>query len=594
VTDTDKLTDIKKPQTGTSRRELFRFAAAGTLAAGLGACSKDSETIETINPAQADKITTRTIAEAEKLQGITYTPVERDMMLDGLEENLEALAALRAQKLPNTLAPALVFDPRVPGRSYGSQRNKIAPAPVEPGPLPSDPADIAFADIATQGAWLRAGALSARALTDIYLARIDQLAPGLECFVTVTAALARQQADKADQDFAEGRDRGPLHGIPYGLKDLADVAGVRTTWGATPYKDNISEDDAEVVRKLERAGAVLLGKTTCGALAYGDIWYGGKTRNPWNPAEGSSGSSAGSASATAAGLCSFSIGTETLGSIVSPSERCGTTGLRPTFGRVSRAGFMALCWSLDKIGPICRTVEDTALVLGAINGFDQDDPSGQRMGFAYDGALDVSAMTVGYVPAWLDAGDEIDRAAFEALKGLGVQLKEFTPPGLDFSSLGQIVVVEAAAAFADLTLEDIDDTLVWQEPRAWPNTFRQARFLSAVDYVQIDRLRRRLMQAMADAFDGFDAVFGPHYAGGMLLATNCTGHPQLALRAGYRQSPTRTGYGNAADGETGPTFRIPRGVSLWGDLFQEGKIIALGKALETALGVARDRPPLRG
>lgn len=576
------------------RRDILRGVALSGAAASTGlvsACGQsDAEKVSKANEL-SEKITTKTIAEAEKLIGLSLTPNERQMMLAGLEQGLEGVKRLHAMEFPNDLAPATVFEPRVPGRSYKSQKNNVILQNTYDAPLPDNDADIAFASAAQQGAWIRAGAINSTRLTEIYLARIEQHAASLECFVTITPEVALEQARKADSDFAEGRYRSPLHGIPYGLKDLADVENGRTTWGATPYKDRIAQGDAEVVRKLERAGAVLLGKTTCGALAYGDQWFDGRTRNPWNTQEGSSGSSAGSASATAAGLCAFSIGTETLGSIVSPSERCGATGLRPTFGRVSRAGFMALCWSLDKVGPICRTVEDNALVLAEINGYDRDDPSAARYGFGYDGTADIANMTVGYVPSWFEQGDDTDRAALEALRGLGVKLVEFEFPQTNFESLLAIVLIESAAAFSDLTLSNRDDELVWQDPEAWPNSWRQSRFYSAVDYVQVDRLRRRAMIEMANAFDGFDALIGPHYAGGALLATNCTGHPQLAMRAGFTQTSSRLG-GNDTDGQgqTATTHRVPRGISLWADLFQEGKILALGAALERKMNVASERP----
>jgi Asp-tRNA(Asn)/Glu-tRNA(Gln) amidotransferase A subunit family amidase len=575
----------------TNRRDILRGAALTGVVAGTGALSACSESAKAPSPADevGDKITTRTIAEAEKLQGVSFTPAEREQMLGDLEGKLEALARLRAVDMPNTDAPALLFDPKLPGKSVRSQKNILVLSKVE-NPLPDKDADIAFASVVEQGEWLRAGAISATRLTEIYLKRIEQYDAKLRAFITVTPAIARLQAAKADKDFAAGRVRSALQGIPYGLKDLVDTREVKTTWGATPYKTRTPDHDAQIVRKLHRAGAVMLGKTSCGALAYGDQWFDARTKNPWNTKEGSSGSSAGSASATVAGLCSFGVGTETLGSIISPSERCGATGLRPTFGRVSRHGVMALCWSLDKLGAICRSVEDTAAVLAAMNGYDADDPSTARIGFTYDSAVDVSGMTVGYVPAWFEEGDAADRAGLEALRGLGVTVKEFAWPELSFDTLIEIVLVESAAAFAELTLSGRDDELVWQAPQAWPNSWRAARFISAVDYVQIDRLRRKLMQDMRSAFEGFDALIGPHYAGGALLATNMTGHPQLALRAGFAQKPNRT----LTTGETpegAETFRVPRGISLWGDLFQEGKIIALGAAMEKALGVAGERPP---
>lgn len=576
-----------------NRRDVLKGVALTGALSGLGACARD-ESADLV-PAQeiesgAGEITIKTIAEAEKLQGISFNQQERSMMLEGLEQNLQSLASLQQMEMPNSLAPALEFNPKLARKKVGSQKNRVTLAGTYNAPIRSDD-DIAFATVAQQGAWLRSGDLSSMQLTEIYLARIAAHDKRLNAFITVTAEKAHEQAVKADADLAKGRDRGPLHGIPYGLKDLADSKGDRTTWGASPYKERIAEDDAEIARKLRLAGAVLLGKTSCGALAKGDQWFGARTRNPWNPKEGSSGSSAGSASAIAAGLCSFAIGTETLGSIISPSERCGATGLRPTYGRVSRAGFMALSWSLDKVGPICRSVEDTALVLSKINGYDADDPSTARMGFTYDGTLNLSEMVVGYVPDWFADGDETDRVALDETRELGVTLKEFPFPTVDFEALVQTVLVEGAAAFSGLTLSGEDGQLIGQEPTDWPNVFRRARFMSAVDYLQIDRLRRQLMIEMMQAFEGFDALIGPHFGGGALLATNCTGHPQLALRAGFSQKPNRTKFADDKAAEAAETFRTPRGISLWGDLFKEGKILALGHALEGKLNVAQERPP---
>jgi Asp-tRNA(Asn)/Glu-tRNA(Gln) amidotransferase A subunit family amidase len=577
----------------TSRRGLLRGAAFTGVAAGAGALTACSETPggKTVDIADniGSDITMRSIAEAEKLQGISYTAAERAMMLEDLEGELEGLAKLRAIETPNALAPALTFEPRLPGRSYGSQKSELRNLATYAAALPDNAADIAFASVGQLGAWLRKGGLTSARLTEIYLSRIAQYGDQLECFITVTPELARIQAHNADQDFAKGRDRGPLHGIPYGLKDLFDTKGIPTTWGAAPYKSRIAETDAEIVRKLRQAGAVLLGKTSCGALAWGDHWFDGFTRNPWNVREGSGGSSAGSASATAAGLCGFSIGTETWGSIVSPSERCGTTGLRPTFGRVSRAGAMALCWSLDKVGPICRTVEDTALILAELNGFDTDDMGSARMGFSYDGEIELSSLTIGYVPQWFKEGDNADRAALDAVRRMGVNLQGIQWPELPFEGLESIVNVEAAAAFADLTLSGCDDELTRQVKNAWPNVWRKARFISAVDYVQTDRLRRRAMSEIGTAFGNVDIVIGPHWSAGVSIATNATGHPCLVMRTGFAQTKTRVS-GNDRQ-ETGETFRTPRGISLWADLYQDGKLVAFSKALEARLGVASERPP---
>jgi Asp-tRNA(Asn)/Glu-tRNA(Gln) amidotransferase A subunit family amidase len=575
-----------------SRRDLFLLAA---MSAALAGCSpKRAKAVEDAKPAEPNApkavLTEAVIAEAEKVAGLAFTPGERAQMIDGLQDNLETLAKIRGVTFGNEEAPALVFNPRLPKRGVKSQKNVVTLGgayDAEPG----SEADIAFASVAQQGVWLRSGALTSRKLTELYLARIEKHNPALLAFALVAPELAREQATAADAEFAAGKDRGPLHGIPYALKDLADTAGVTTGWGAEPYKDRVPTADAEVVRKLKAAGAVLLGKTAVGAIAYGDRWYGGVTKNPWNVQEGSSGSSAGSASATAAGLCSFAIGTETLGSIISPAERCGVVGLRPTFGRISRAGFMALCWSLDKVGALCRSVEDTALVLSALNGYDADDAGSQRVGFAYDGKVDAKGMTVGYVPAWFEKGDDVDRGALDAMKSLGVSLKEFPWPEADYSALRAIVVIEAAAAFSELTFTNRDDELGWQDDNAWPNSWRQARFFPAADLVQIDRLRRRLMIELGAAFEGFDALIGPHYAGGALLATNCTGHPQLAIPAGFAQTASRTLTGGAQSDTAAETFRTPRAISLWGNIFQEGRIIALGRALEGALGVRAEHPP---
>ncbi|MEM9706253.1 MAG: amidase [Pseudomonadota bacterium] len=575
------------------RRKLIKGGAIAPVAVAACAPVQNEKTNATNRSLQDQSITVETIAEAEKLQGVSYTDAQRTFMLDKLEGRLAALASLRSTSLENSISPAVSFTPRLRRFRVRSQKNTVTLAGSSEQPFPDNAEDIAYATVAELGAWLRRGLLTSEALSEIYLERIGRLDARLHAFITVTPELALEQARKADRELQAGRDRGPLHGIPYGLKDLFDVKGVRTTWGAAPYADRIADEDAAVYEKLKRAGAVLLGKTSCGALAYGDQWYQARTNNPWNVREGSSGSSAGSAAATAAGLCGFSIGTETLGSIISPSERCGLAGLRPTFGRVSRAGSMALCWSLDKVGPICRSVEDTALVLAAVNGYDADDPGTGRVGFTYDGGADLSAMTVAYAPDLLADGDDTDARAFEALKSLGVSFTEFQMPEIDTAALYDIVNVEAGAAFADLALSPEIDQLTRQDDEAWPTIFRAARFVSAVDYVQMQRLRRTLMEQMAAAFEGVDAYFGPHFAGNMLLATNLTGAPQLTVPAGFAQTPnrSRSKAASASKPIAVETARTPRCVSLWGNIYQDGKIIALGRALEAALGASSERPP---
>ncbi len=540
--------------------------------------------------------TSADIAAAERLVGVTYTAQERAQMLDNLEGQIAAAQARRVVDLPNASPMALRFDPRLPGFKMPTDSGVSVRAVDRP--LPTDDADIAFATLPQLSSWIASGALTSRRLTEIYLTRIAALNPTLFCFATVTADLALSEADTMDGLTRKGQNLGPLHGIPYGLKDLFDTQDVVTGWGAEPYRDRVPDTDARIVTLLRAAGAVLLGKTTVGALAYNDIWYGGQTRNPWNPQEGASGSSAGSASATAAGLCGFSIGTETLGSITSPCQRCGTTGLRPTFGRVSRTGAMALCWSLDKVGPICRGVEDTALVLDALNGADTDDLGSIAAPFSYDAQRDISGLTLGYLPeAFGDGATDVDHAALTAAKELGVNVVETSLPDLPYDALMNIVYAEAAAAFEQLTLSDLDDTLTWQDPSAWPNIFRKARFLSAVDHVQLDRLRYLVMQAVDTLFRDVDALIGPFSTGPMLVASNFTGHPCLHLRAGFERHKTRRPGSLAAgklsagaEGPAGETFLVPQGISIWGRLFDEGTILNIGRALEHKLDQSARTP----
>jgi Asp-tRNA(Asn)/Glu-tRNA(Gln) amidotransferase A subunit family amidase len=546
----------------------------------------------------AEKLTLADIEGAEHLMGLSYTAEERQLMLDNLEGQIASAAARRTVSLGNDEPMATRFDPRLPSFAMPAVDGPLVFSDKNAVPLPGIDEDIAFAPLTHLSAWLRAGALTSRRLTEIYIARIEAKNPDLECFATVTADLALAEADAADKLLAAGVWLGPLHGVPYGLKDLFDTKGITTGWGAEPFQNRIPDADAVIVERLRAAGAVLLGKTTVGALAYNDIWYGGVTRNPWNLNEGSSGSSAGSASATAAGLCGFSIGTETLGSITSPSQRCGTTGLRPTFGRVPRTGGMALCWTLDKVGPICRSVEDTAMVLAALNGAEIGDPSTIEAPFHFDASAPWKALKVGYLPeAFEDGATEVDHAVLQAVRDLGVSVAEVSLPDLPYGSLINILYAEAAAAFEELTLTDADDTLTWQDVGAWPNTFRKARFLSAVDHIQLDRLRLRVMKALDDLFQDIDVLVGPFMTGPMLVASNFTGHPCLHLRAGFLDIGTRgkasLGAGKLNVGEVnevGETFTVPQGISLWGRLFEEGPILNLGMALEAKLGVADRRP----
>jgi Asp-tRNA(Asn)/Glu-tRNA(Gln) amidotransferase A subunit family amidase len=544
-------------------------------------------------------ISVEIIAAAERVAGVVYSDAERAAMLDNIVAQIDLARRRRALTLPVDLAPATRFDPRLPGWS-ARDPGPFRPVEPPPAPLPANVDDIAFASVARLSTWIKTGAITSVRLTEIYLDRIARLNAKLKCFATVTSELALEQARAADKRLAQGAWLGPLHGIPWGCKDILDTAGIVTGWGAEPYQGRVPDHDASVVQRLAAAGAVMLGKTSVGALAYGDIWYGGRTSNPWNVEEGSSGSSAGSASATAAGLAAFAIGTETLGSIVAPSLRCGATGLRPTFGRVPRSGAMPLCWTLDKIGPICRSVADTALVLNAINGANPADPCNIPAPFGFDAAAPIKGLRVGYYPEDFAAegADDLDRAALDAARGLGLELVALERPDLPYGALMSVLTAEAAASFEELTLSDADDSLTWQEPGAWPNTFRKARFLSAIDHIQLDRLRRRVMQDMDLAFAGVDAMIGPCLIGPMLIITNFTGHPCLVMRCGFRSAPTRSQVSLArarldqGDEVSGPQHSVPHGICLWGRLFDEGVILGIGAALEEVFAVSDRRPPL--
>lgn len=592
-----------------NRRRVLYAALMGSGSVALAGCGP-TDLANNADPADEqlwagfdDQITERTLAEAEKLFGLKFSANERQQILgestdEGqssfFADQLESLQTRRQQNLPDTLAPAMTFDPRLRGVSYAAQENSLTLFPEVISDIPSDAESIAFASVKQQARWMTTGQISSRELTDIYLARVEKHAGLLECFITVTADVARAQADQADRERATGQVRGPLHGIPYGVKDLLDTANIRTTWGAEPYKDRVPTTDAAVVRRLQEAGAVMLGKTSMGALAWGDVWFDGETRNPWNPKEGSSGSSAGSGSATAAGLCSFAIGTETLGSIVSPCDRNGLTGLRPTFGRVSRVGAMALCWSLDKIGSMCRYAEDNALVFSVLNGFDVDDASSIDMGFAYDGRQAINQLTIAYDPRWFE-GENIratDKTALEAIRKIGATIKEVTLPDLPVTEIMAPLGVESAAAFEALTLSDRDDQLRRQIDNAWPNSFRQARYFSAVDYVQAERLRREVMQQTHEFFSQADVFFGPSFGTPMLSLTNFTGQPCLAMRAGFEEITSRPLFDHPENDTDETLHRIPRSVTLWSNLFEEGKLIQVGRALEAALGVVNERPSL--
>jgi len=513
-------------------------------------------------------------------------------MVDDIVERARGLASLR---LDNALAPAELFDPRLPGWTPPAAAAVIAPEPTPP-PLPSTAEDIAFAPAWQIAAWIRQGKLTSRTLTDIYIERIHARGSRLECIVTLLADNARKEAEACDKEFAKGKLRGPLHGLPYGLKDLIDTAGIATEWGAEPYRGRLPDSDATIVTRLQEAGAVLLAKTTCGAIAYGDIWRGGHTRNPWNIQEGSSGSSAGSAAAVADGLCAFAIGTETMGSITSPSARCGTVGLRPTYGRVPRTGAMALCWSLDKIGVIARDPLDSMMVLSPMNGPDGADPCAINQSLPEIPQVDPKRIRLGYRPEWFEAGTPADRAALEAARRAGFMLTEIAMPDVDLDKLGGIVVLEAAAAFQELTASGRDDLLTWQDDIAWPNSWRAAHFETAVNYIQAQRLRRRLMHEFAAVMESVDAILHPNDAGGLLAIGNHCGNPALVIPAGMLEQPTRQGftaYVAPDDISPGSTLRtVPFAVSLTGRLFDEALLITIGRTLSETIGLGPLKPPV--
>ena len=502
----------------------------------------------------------------------------------------------RKFKLESSVAPGAQWNPVLPAMKVGPARDRFIRGRIDPGPLPASDTEIAFAPVTHLARWIETKKLTCERLTGLYLARLTQFDPKLHCVITLTHDLAIAQAKQADQELAAGRYRGPLHGIPWGAKDLLDTAGIATTYGAEPFRNRVPTADAAVVTKLREAGAVLVAKLSMGALALNDIWFGGQTMNPWLLEEGASGSSAGPGAATAAGLVAFAMGSETGGSIVSPAMRCGLTGLRPTYGRVSRAGAMTLCWSLDKLGPMTRGVEDAMLVLHAITGYDQADAGSAKSQLDFDAMAPVKGLRVGYFPNWMreSPATDVDRAALETVRNLGMTPVETTLPDWPYGSLNLILFAEAAAAFEELTLAGGLRELKAQVPDAWPNLFRQARFLSAVDFVQADRLRRRVAQEMSRIFEGVDLLLVPSLRDEMLTISNFTGHPSLTVRAGFVQvSEARSDW--APDPakplpKFSPSRRVPHGVTLIGRLFEEGVLGAAGIAMERVMNVTAERP----
>jgi Asp-tRNA(Asn)/Glu-tRNA(Gln) amidotransferase A subunit family amidase len=605
-----------------SRREFITATSIGLIGAAASAsytgasevAAEDTGALQTPDqtpagappafgggPAVGPEVSTTAFAEAEKLAQIQLNEEERAMAAGSWRRTMagfyERRSGPRKVAIESTWAPYSNWNPALPGQKLGPARDRFVRSAIDAGPLPSSAAEIAYAPVWKLSRWIEKRQLKSERLTQIYIDRIEKFDPKLKCVITLTRELALKQAKQADAEIAAGKYRGPLHGIPWGGKDLLDTAGIRTTYGAEFFRDRVPVADSAVVARLHAAGAVLLAKLSLGALALNDIWFGGQTVNPWLLEEGASGSSAGPGAATAAGLIGFSIGSETGGSIVSPSMRCGVTGLRPTFGRVPRSGAMTLCWSLDKLGPMTRSVEDAMFVLRAISGPDRGDLSSVPSKLDYDASMPIKGLRVGYFPKWMNENPatEVDRAALETVKKLGMTPVEVSIPDWPYDCMQLILFAEGAAAFEEFTLNRSMNTLKAQVPDAWPNLFRQARFLSAVDFVQADRLRRKVAEEMRRVLTEVDLLLVPSLRDEMLTITNFTGQPSLTVRAGFVEvSQARSDWApdpNHPLPKFNPPRRVPHGITLIGRLFEEGTMCAAGLALERAFNVMGEHPP---
>ena len=551
-------------------------------------------------PAVGPEVSAKTFAEAEKLVQVEMTTADRAEAAGNWRVAMAGLAERRTGPRKVVLGaadvPAMVWNPELPGLASGPGKDVLVRSAAGRAALPASEEEIAFAPVTELSRWIEARQITSERLTGIYLGRLERYDAKLHCVITLLRERAMAQARAADKEIAAGHYRGPLHGVPWGAKDLLDTAGVRTTYGAEIFRDRVPTDDAVVVERLDAAGAVLVAKLSLGALALNDVWFGGQTMNPWLLEEGSSGSSAGPGAAVAAGLVGFAIGSETGGSIVSPSMRCGVTGLRPTFGRVPRTGAMTLCWSLDKLGPMARSVEDTVLVLKAISGPEARDLASVPSRLSFDAKASVAGLRVGYFASWMREAPatDVDRAALETVKRLGMVPVEVMLPDWPYDSLNVILFAESAAAFEEITLDHRVDQLKAQVPDAWPNTFRQSRFLSAVDLVQADRLRRKVAREMERVMNQVDVLLVPSLRDEMLVISNATGHPSLTLRAGFVEvGEARSDW--APDPKRplpkfSPPRRVPHGVTLIGRLFEEGQMCEVGLAMERSFGVVGERP----
>jgi Asp-tRNA(Asn)/Glu-tRNA(Gln) amidotransferase A subunit family amidase len=524
------------------------------------------------------RVTKAMIADAEKIAGLAFTDEQRDKMVRGVNSIARSIDQIHAVPLANPVPPALHFDPVLPGMKFSARRGpmRLSERPVVKRPARLE--DVAFWTVTRLAELIRTRQVTATELTEMYLARLHRHGPTLEAVISFTDDRARAQAADADREIAAGRYRGPLHGIPWGAKDLFAVRGYPTTWGAAPYRDQVIDDDATIVQRLDAAGAILIAKLTLGALAQGDVWFGGKTRNPWNIEQGSSGSSAGPGAATAAGLVGFAIGTETLGSIMSPSARNGVTGLRPTFGRVSRAGAMALSWSMDKIGPMCRSVEDCAIVLDAIYGPDDRDPTVHDIPFTWDASLDPRTLRIGYLKAAFDEKDrsgnvvQYNQDALAVLRRIVPNVTAVeTPHEYPLGALGIILDAESAAAFDELTRSGRDAMM--EDTSSWPGSFREARLIPAVEYIQANRIRTLIMRQMHDMMKDVDVFMTTSFGDNVLQLTNLTGHPAIALPAGFTARGT------------------PVSITFIGGLYGEARLLAVAKAWQDATDYHLRYPP---
>ncbi len=548
-------------------KPLRRRAVLKALAA-LGVGSATFRRALSARADDAGRVTAAMIKQAEWIAGLDLTDAEREDAAHAVQRSLGEFEALRKVEVGDDVPPALSFVP-APGLrpSEGVRRHQATPIESRPPLRPASDDALAFLPVTELSALIRARLVSATELTKLYLARLKRFDPLLKCVVTLTEELALRQAARADAELAAGLYRGPLHGIPWGAKDLIAYPGYPTTWGIPQYKDRIIAEKATVAARLEEAGAVLIAKLSLGALAQGDVWFGGMTRSPWNPRQGSSGSSAGSASAVAAGLVGFGMGSETLGSIVSPCQACGASGLRPTFGRVSRHGCMSLAWSMDKIGPIARSIEDCAVVLDAVHGFDGFDPTAVDHPFAWPPTRELGGLKVGYVKSG-DAADE-QREDLKLLRGLGLELVPIElPRDYPTEAITLMLGTEAAAAFDGLTRKHITEGL-----NSWPGTFRQGQFVPAVEYLRAARVRTLLMRSMARMLDKVDLYVG----GDDLSLTNLTGHPTAVLPDGFREHDGR---------------KVPGSITLTGRLYEETTLLAVAHAYQQANGSHLPRPPL--